>query len=196
VHVPTPSFRLRHTLAVLSLVALFPSLSGAPLGAQDVQLAGAESASVPAARRTDAPPRGMVPISMTTVMHYVLEPDSTGTARVGYVLLVRGPSGWWARPTGSGTERMAADLEMQAWTIGDTQYTIGYSARYRRLMAFGRLFNLVGAPVIMVTLGDTPDGVPDIRAGELTSFRLRTPSEFPSRFIAESPDIREFAGLP
>lgn len=138
----------------------------------------------------------MVPISATTVMHYVLEADSTGTARVGYVLLVRGAAGWWRQPTGSGTERPASDLEMQQWTIGDTQYTIGYSARYRRLMAFGRLFNLGGAPVIMVTLGDTPDGPPYIRAGELTSFRLRQPSDFPGRFLAESPDVREFAGLP
>jgi hypothetical protein len=184
----------RRTIAAFALALLACAGFTAPMQAQGVSLASAESTA-----RVVTAPRGMLPISSTTVMHYVLEPDSSGGARVGFVLLVRGEPGWWRRPTGSGTDRPAPDLEMQQWTIGETQYSIGYSARYRRLHTFGRLFNLGGAPVILVTLGGDAETPALIRAGDLTTFVLRageSAREFPSRFLAESPDAREFAGIP
>lgn len=178
-------------LILATACAFTPYLAAAqPLRAQERTPPAADS-TTPASFAA----RGMMPVSATTLMHYVLEPNPGGGARLGYVLVIRGAPGWYVQRQGSATERPAPDFEMQHWTIGDLQYSIGYSAVTQRLLVFGQMINLRHEPVVFVTL-DPAEDEPMIRAGPESRFVMERPGDFRLAFLRATPELRVFAGLP
>lgn len=174
----------------MGAAALLLVVPGLP--AQDVRLADRDSG----APRSAVVARGMLPISETTVMQYVLEEGADGRVTPGYVLLIRGPWGWWRQPTGSATERTTPDTEVQRWTVGPLQYTVGYNPAYRRLLAFGQMVNLGSSRLVFATLGPTVDDPVELEVGPPLRLARQTAGTFVRGFLADSPAARSFAGLP
>lgn len=181
--------------AWIPLVVAF-ALAAVPAAAQDVTITVAP---------TDSPPGrtlgGSVatPISPTAVLQARLEPAPDSGAVLGYAVVIRGPAGWYRRPTrwyplppdSAGAE---IGVTGEVWEVGERRYTLRYHPAQQRLTLFGRTVDLGASPVVFVTLGENAADPATVEQGPAVAFRLEEPPFAPA-FLQAVPEARAFAGI-
>lgn len=170
-------------------------------------LAVAAALAAAPAEAQDAPPPGRpfggsiaTPVSPTAVLQARLEPAPDSGAVLGYAVVIRGPAGWYRRPTRWNPlppDSVEADGGVigEAWEVGERRYSLRYDPAAQRLTLFGRTMDLGASRVVFVTLGEDPADPTTVEQGPPTDFRLAAPPFAPA-FLQAFPEARAFAGLP
>jgi hypothetical protein len=141
--------------------------------------------------------RILTPVSTTTVLDMMLESD---TLRLGgslaYVLLIKGPPGWFRVHTEWHDRTDSSGVLTQDWAVGPLKYQIRYDPRQRTFQAFDSVLALASRNALLVSLDSLGAKALEVRPLLRLEWFLPEPGNAAELLFRAFPQLREFAGLP